>query len=141
MNDTNWWLAGFIILPDLYFQLHVLLDELMYRLECPMDFQPTPIDPLNPQPPPGLTPESECLFCTLPKTVRLSLLTRKDKEGRPALPPISSEILVAHLVEKELKRRSVIGSGYPLTADVLQISRRKQVASRTSDSSCRPFIP
>lgn len=66
---------------------------------------PSPIDPLHPQPPPGLSPESEILFLLLPKSVRLSLLTRKDHEGRPALPPIFSEVLVAYLVDKELRKR------------------------------------
>lgn len=85
----------------------MLLDELTYRLACPMYFAPIPIDPLDPQPPPGLTSDSELLFRSLPKSVRLSLLTRRDHDGRPTLPPIHSEVLVAYLVEKELRRRSV----------------------------------
>ncbi|XP_055389047.1 uncharacterized protein LOC129618281 [Condylostylus longicornis] len=86
-------------------ELQVLMEELTERLSCSPCFGPNLIDPLDPQPPHGLTHESERLFRLLPKEIRLSLLTRQDHEGRPALPPIHSEILVAHLVDRLLRKR------------------------------------
>lgn len=62
-------------------------------------------NPADPQAPEGLSPESRLLFLQLPKSVRHHLLTHCNGTSRPTLPPIYTEVLVSHLVDREIRSR------------------------------------